>query len=147
MGCYFLLQGIFSTQRSNPCLLHWLVDSLPLSQQGSLISRVLGYQSAHFTEGLISPVKETSWSFKSILTVFLLFKISLEGIFKSPSELEVISSPHSPLCLTSFPKEDPNGQQGREMMLAVISPERTVSHNRRETPSTPHQDGEDQQGP
>ena len=102
MSCYFLLQGIFSTQRSNPCLLHWLVDSLPLSQQGSLISRVLGYQSVHFTEGLISPVKETSWSFKSILTVFLLFKISLEGIFKSPSELEVISSPHSPLCLTSF---------------------------------------------
>lgn len=32
-------------------------------------------------------------------------------------------------------------------MLAVISPERTVSHNRRETRPTPHQDGEDQQGP
>jgi len=46
-------------------------------------SRVLGYQSARFTEGLI--YKETSWSFKIILTVFLLFKISFEGIFKSPS--------------------------------------------------------------
>ena len=34
MGCYFLLQGIFPTKRSNLCLLsllHWQVDSLPLS--------------------------------------------------------------------------------------------------------------------
>ena len=29
------LQGLFLTQRSNPCLLHWLADSLPLSCQGS----------------------------------------------------------------------------------------------------------------
>ena len=32
---YFLLQGIFQTQGSNPSLLHWQVDSLPLSHQGS----------------------------------------------------------------------------------------------------------------
>ena len=25
-GCHFLLQGIFPTQPSNPCLLHWQVD-------------------------------------------------------------------------------------------------------------------------
>ena len=33
-GCHFLLQGIFPTQELNPHLLHllhWLVDSLPLS--------------------------------------------------------------------------------------------------------------------
>ena len=33
VGCRFLLQGIFPTQGSNPCLLHllyWQVDSLPL---------------------------------------------------------------------------------------------------------------------
>ena len=37
-GCYFLLQGIFLTQVSNPhllCLLHWQVNSLLLSHQGS----------------------------------------------------------------------------------------------------------------
>ena len=37
VGCCFLLQAIFSTQRSNPslqCLLHWQVDSLPLSHRG-----------------------------------------------------------------------------------------------------------------
>ena len=40
MGCHFLLQGFFPTQRSNPCLLqllHWQVDSLPLCHLGSLI--------------------------------------------------------------------------------------------------------------
>ena len=30
------VQGIFPTQGSNPHLLHWQADSLPLSQQGSL---------------------------------------------------------------------------------------------------------------
>ena len=34
VGCHFLLQGIFSTQGLNPCvlhLLHWQMDSLPLA--------------------------------------------------------------------------------------------------------------------
>ena len=31
VGCHFLLQGIFPTQESNPRLLYWQVDSLPLS--------------------------------------------------------------------------------------------------------------------
>ena len=45
VGCHFLLlqippssdssSGIFPTQGLNPCLLHWQVDSLPLSHQGS----------------------------------------------------------------------------------------------------------------
>ena len=42
VGCHFFLLGIFPTQGQNPCLLHWLVGSLPLSHQGSpakIISR------------------------------------------------------------------------------------------------------------
>ena len=35
VACHSLLQGIFPTQGSNPCLLHWQADSLPLSHQGS----------------------------------------------------------------------------------------------------------------
>ena len=35
VGGHFLLHGIFLTQRSNLCLLHWQVDSLPLTHQGS----------------------------------------------------------------------------------------------------------------
>ena len=35
VGCHFLLQGIYPTERLNPCLQHWQVDSLPLSHLGS----------------------------------------------------------------------------------------------------------------
>ena len=35
VDCHFLLQGIFLTQGSYLCFLHWQVDSLPLSHQGS----------------------------------------------------------------------------------------------------------------
>ena len=37
VGCHFLLQGIFPTQESNPCLLcllHWQGGSLPLAPPG-----------------------------------------------------------------------------------------------------------------
>ena len=43
--CHFLLQGIFPTQGSNPHLLHvlhWQVDSLPLSHLGSLLGAAVG---------------------------------------------------------------------------------------------------------
>ena len=35
VGCHFLLQGIFPTQESNACLLHWQTGSLPLNHLGS----------------------------------------------------------------------------------------------------------------
>ena len=35
LSCHFLLQEIFPTQGSNPNLLHWQADPLPLSHQGS----------------------------------------------------------------------------------------------------------------
>ena len=35
VGCHFLLLGIFLTQGLNLSLLHWQVESLPLSPQGS----------------------------------------------------------------------------------------------------------------
>ena len=38
---YFLLHGIFPIQVSNPCLLHWQGDSLPLSHCGFSYSRLL----------------------------------------------------------------------------------------------------------
>ena len=34
VGCHFLLQGIFPTQGSNPCLPQWQAGSLPLHCQG-----------------------------------------------------------------------------------------------------------------
>ena len=35
VGCHGRLQGIFPTQGSNACFLHWQADSLPLSHLGS----------------------------------------------------------------------------------------------------------------
>ena len=46
MGCQFLLQGIFLTQRLNLCLLcllHWQADSLPLHHLGSFFHIYLTY--------------------------------------------------------------------------------------------------------
>ena len=40
-GLPFPSLGHFLIQGSNPCLLHWQADSLPLSQQGSPVSRRL----------------------------------------------------------------------------------------------------------
>ena len=45
VGCHALLQGIFPTQGSNPCLLcllHWQVGSLPLHHLGSSAQWVEG---------------------------------------------------------------------------------------------------------
>ena len=38
VGCHALLQRIFPTQGSNPCLLHWQVGSLPLVPPGEPLS-------------------------------------------------------------------------------------------------------------
>ena len=46
MGCHFLLQGIFWTQGLNLSVLHWEVDSLPLSHQGSPYSQ---HSSCHLS--------------------------------------------------------------------------------------------------
>ena len=45
MGCHFLLQEIFPVQGSNPCVLHWQVDSLLLNLPGKslLEARIIIY--------------------------------------------------------------------------------------------------------
>ena len=43
--CHFFLQGIFLTQSWSLCLLHWQVDSLPLSHQWSPLWKCLVAQS------------------------------------------------------------------------------------------------------
>ena len=43
MGCHFLLWHIFPTHGSNPRLLCWQADSLPLSRLGSFITYIPSY--------------------------------------------------------------------------------------------------------
>ena len=47
--CHFLFQVIYLTQGLNPPLLHWQVDSLPLSHQGSSLDCVHVCVLSHFS--------------------------------------------------------------------------------------------------
>ena len=75
VGGYALLQGVFPTQGSNPhrlCLLHWQMDSLPLSHLGSprnLFSSSSGGQK--------SKIK--------VLAEMLLLEALKENLFHAPS--------------------------------------------------------------
>ena len=64
VGCHFLFQGIFPTQGSNPCLLPWQTDSLPLSHPGSP-SRVFEDPSV-----LVLPLHLRSVSCLSLLVLY-----------------------------------------------------------------------------
>ena len=48
MGCYFLCQGIFPTQRSNPSLLHCREILHCLSHQGSPVPSLINHRSTFF---------------------------------------------------------------------------------------------------
>ena len=48
VGCHFLLQGIFSTQGSNPGLLYCRLILYSLNHQGSPISMVISYSLVKF---------------------------------------------------------------------------------------------------
>ena len=55
----FFLQGIFLTQGSNPHFLHWQMDSLPLSHQGSSFP----------------PKTQSLYDIKNLFSFFILFRI------------------------------------------------------------------------
>ena len=71
MGCHFLLQEIFLTWGSNPCLLHWQVGSLPLSHLGSptnlprwtlLVKISHSHRSSSQDPGFVFPDDNLLWS-------------------------------------------------------------------------------------
>ena len=58
MGCQFLLQGIFLTQGSNPCLLNWQADPSLLSYQESPVYHI-SYSKGH--PGLVNSKPCCQW--------------------------------------------------------------------------------------
>ena len=50
VDCHFRLQGTFPEQGSNLCLLHWPVDSSPLSHQGSDLKDITGKTKLQYPE-------------------------------------------------------------------------------------------------
>ena len=104
VDCHFLLQGIFPTQGSKVCLLHWQVDSLPLSHHQShiytlvqLLSHVQLFSTPRTAIPLASLSFTISWS--------LLKLMSIESVM--PSNLLILclpfSCPQSFLASGSFP--------------------------------------------
>ena len=70
VGCHALLQGIFLTQGSDPCLLHllrWQVDSLPLHHPGSPNEMVLGSIQHNLQR---EQCNETQTPFTQVLRLF-----------------------------------------------------------------------------
>ena len=68
VGCCFLLQGIFLTQRSNPFLfrlLHWQADCLPPRDRASLLSWINVPKFIHLFSSL--------WPFGTFLVFLLLW--------------------------------------------------------------------------
>ena len=83
-----LLQGVFPIQGSNPCLLHWQVDSLQLSHQASLKQTPLSKSEdlVGFVQWFISSTpsngeKDSLWSCTE-WEVFITRRMRQEGISK-----------------------------------------------------------------
>ena len=73
VGCHFLLQEIFQTQGSNPCLLwllHWQADSLPLPLPGkpgeNLVRQIA---QGNKNKGLSFPVPAIKYAIKDNLWI------------------------------------------------------------------------------
>ena len=77
LGCHFLLQGIFLTQGSNPSLLHWQEDSLPLRDLRSLSYKNILHNTGNIATTINGVQLFFFWSttFKNRITVLPLYYI------------------------------------------------------------------------
>ena len=91
MGCHFPLHRIYLTRGSNPCLLHWQVDSLPLGHQGGLHM----YQFSSFHSLSCVRLFVTTWA---AIHQASLSIINSRSLLKLMSIELVIPSNHLILC-------------------------------------------------
>ena len=68
VGCHFLLQGIFPTQRLNPHLPHWQAGSLPLVPLGSPRRRA-SLSGNWITQAVVNAPNPNHWSTREHLIV------------------------------------------------------------------------------
>ena len=90
MSCHALLQGIFPTQALNPHLLHWQVDSLPLSYQGS---------PSEFLKNMEKCVSSNLGSFQPLFVEILVFLFSP---FDSPDIYVLLHLMETQKCLRFY---------------------------------------------
>ena len=103
MGCHFLLQGIFLSQGLRTHLLHWQVDSLPLSYQGSphTDDQFNSVQSLSYVLLFATPWTTAHQASLSITNSQSPLKlISIESVMPSAISSSVVPFSY---CLQSFP--------------------------------------------
>ena len=100
---------IFLAQGSNPCLLHWQVDSLPLSQQGSPKLRNVDKRLAEPLQSSHGPSLQTRVLLKHIFFNSLSLQNTAfsqnNSILKAPTREETLiyfANKRSSLCFTVF---------------------------------------------
>ena len=99
VGCHFLLWGVFPTQGSNPGLLHWQVDSLLHSHQGSPTEAIeLSSMNVHIL-ALFPHLCFLPWLFLSSSTLYPKHpRLSL--CWKLRLKCPVFFLPYSKACIT-----------------------------------------------
>lgn len=60
-GLHFLLQEIFMTQGLNPCLLHWLADSLPLCHLETPLVKIISAKHRNFGKFWACSLSQKGW--------------------------------------------------------------------------------------
>ena len=86
VSCHFLLQGIFPTQGSNPHLLHWQVDSLPLRHPGSCKKYIVKRYFEILTDQMMESVLGNLWNLKTFQSTkvhYMLFRFDYQCFFKN----------------------------------------------------------------
>ena len=99
VGCHFLLQGIFLTQGLNPCLLHWQVESLPLSHQRSPLNDIVVQSLSRIQLFATAWTAARQASLSFTISQSLLKLMSIESVM--PSNRLILCHPFS--CLQFFP--------------------------------------------
>ena len=99
MGNHFLLQGLFLTQGSNLCLLHWQADSLPLCYLGILKLCIIWL----ITEKLVTLDLKQGSSY-----ILYSYPLSLQCKQNNPYEMDFQSSQSSYYFNLIFPPSPPS---------------------------------------
>ena len=72
-GCLILLQSIFPTQGSNPHLLHWQADFLPLSHQETPHKKFMNNKVQPYSTGNYIQYPVTQYTGKECVCVYTCF--------------------------------------------------------------------------
>ena len=109
VGCHFLLQGIFLTQGSKPCLLgflHWQVSSLPPAPPGKLndVVKNLNFWSQTWihTPGWILSWENVNFSFNVLRLIFFAGDHRTSPIGPLCKGKEVTPVKHTLWCMASL---------------------------------------------